>query len=166
MRYLPIVLMLTVISCSNNSFRECKELNLDWNEIDSNYIVRFFRAHQPTEETIDYTDRSCSEFLEQEHFWADLSINEIIQLKFVILDTENWHQGKYEVESSQYLYAGYAIFDESNCLVGKIDLTEAAVRYVFTPINNNVNNGHLNYKGSMALYDLFEALETKINRNK
>lgn len=160
LKYLALFLFFTLLAC-NSQNSECYNAGFKWEELDGNYKVKFFRAIQFKKSEINYTNKSCSDFVNCKNCWSELSKNEVKSLKKIILDTSNWDQ--FDSERSQnYLYAGFAVFDQDGCLIAKIDLVEAANRYIFYPSNKNVNQGYLNYKGYDEIETLLETVEYEV----
>jgi hypothetical protein len=159
---LQLLLLMFLFSCKDSPSEKCINYSIDWRNISKGTKVRFFRAEQFGNKRIDYLLHSCSDFTEMKEGWTDLSSEEVNQLKRIILDTTNWEQKSVPKSHKQdYLYAGFAVYSKEDCLIGKIDLIEAATLFLFYPDNKVVCQGNLNYKGSLAFDSLFYELERR-----
>ncbi|UKN03802.1 hypothetical protein K6119_09895 [Paracrocinitomix mangrovi] len=164
--FLVIISSILLSNCSNSELKECGELNLDWTKLSDQYRVRFFKSYQFEEVHIEYYGKSCSDFLYTEKSWTDLNSEEISQLKTIILDSSNWVQGNYSDKADLGLFAGFTVFNKENCLVGKIDITEAANHYQFFPENIFTNKGDINFKGSCELDSLWDSVNLRAQENR
>lgn len=162
MKFLFFLTFIILISgCSSNK-NECKNSTFEWTNLDKNYTVKFFRAYQFNKSEIDYTRKSCSDFLKYTKYWTELSAKEIKILQNLITDSENWERFTSETDKQKYLYAGFAVFDNNKCLVAKIDLVEATNRFLFYPGNKITNLGYIHYNGSLLMDQLYDNVENRI----